>query len=677
MSSTPNRRRRLPRRSGVPWNVWELAMLAISIIMIASPLLAAGYALLVPTVAPAQGNLQVPTETLLPTETSTTDPGPPATATETPTSGPTATATETPTSGPSSTPPTPRPTSCTDCPTSTATTEPFPTDTPTATATTDPSAPTATTGPTATPKCGTTGYDPCAPTPTQTNCGNTGYPAPTCPPTATAGTAGPTATAGTAGPTRTTTPSSGLRVIKAALDLNGQGIALVSQGSEYLYSIRVELPLQSPVTVQLSDTFASSLQVIGVVGVDNGTCTLSGSTLSCSLTPSASQVASVLVRVKVIGAAGAQIANSATATLSTTGERVSGSAGVVTVQSAAPTTPPGTAAPTRPPATSGPATAVPSSPPATAVPGQPQPPAPKDPEPEPQPSATAVPPPPPAAPPAAPPAPGQPQPSATPRPRAAATAAPKPAQPRQAPKPNAAALPTATLGPTMPPVTTPEPGQPSLRFNLSSDWGQVFAGDTFELVVTLQNAGAAAGGSSPFVETARGPKVEALQNIAPINDVRITDELSPAFELVEATGNGLTVTTDGQKVEATRATLPGGEVVTLRMKVRAVALDPSDTVVHNQAVLRYSGYDQPLFSNVVAVKIVSKDVPTAAPALNNAAAPTDAPLAAAGTQPPAPPEALGEALPHTSGGVPVSGFVLLGFTMLLHSVRVHRARGRI
>ena len=108
-------------------------------------------------------------------------------------------------------------------------------------------------------------------------------------------------------------------------------------------------------------------------------------------------------------------------------------------------------------------------------------------------------------------------------------------------------------------------------------------------------------------------------------------------------------------------------------------IDPNDTVVHNQATLRYRGNDQLVFSNVVAVKIVTKDAPTATAAPTNVptTAPT-VPVQIAGGEPvSAPPEELGTKLPHTSGGIPLSGFVLLGLTLLLHSIRSHRARIRI
>src|SRR5688500_3688954 len=78
------------RRTRARWTAWELVLLAVSVIMIGSPLFAAGYALLLPSVVPAQ---EGPTHTAaprqtpggataVPTATATT---PPPTATTAPT----------------------------------------------------------------------------------------------------------------------------------------------------------------------------------------------------------------------------------------------------------------------------------------------------------------------------------------------------------------------------------------------------------------------------------------------------------------------------------------------------------------------------------------------------------------------------------------------------------------
>lgn len=230
----------------------------------------------------------------------------------------------------------------------------------------------------------------------------------------------------------------------------------------------------------------------------------------------------------------------------------------------------------------------------------------------------------------------------------------------------------------MAPVTTPMPNRPSLRFNLSSDWGQVFVGDTFEYVITLQNVGRAAGGTSPFSPRERKQSLEKMLDVPAVSDVVISDELNPFLEIVEVSSQGLKVTSKDQKVEAVRATLAGGETVTVKLKVRARAVDVSGKMILNQATLSYKDAEETFFSNVVAVKVVMKNVPTPTAAPTTAPTATPEPAVKAEAAPNTL-EPFGEKaeLPHTSGGAPVYGVVLLGLTMLLHSIRVHRARVRI
>jgi glycine/D-amino acid oxidase-like deaminating enzyme len=186
-----------------------------------------------------------------------------------------------------------------------------------------------------------------------------------------------------------------------------------------------------------------------------------------------------------------------------------------------------------------------------------------------------------------------------------------------------------------------------------------------------------------MLSQSRRSKVEAMRNIQPLNNVVITDDINPAFEVLEASGNGLTVKTNGQKVEATRAVLAGGEEVKVTIKVRARPSDVLPVTISNQATLLYTGLPLNVFSNIVDITVAAKNAPTATAAPTRV--PTNTPLAgpgsAGGTPPdvpqPAKPEDLGKNLPQTSGGVPLFGFVLLGLTLLLHSIRVHRSRVRI
>ena len=99
------------KRGQVRWTIWELMLLTISVVMILSPLLAMGYALIVPTGVPAQ-------------EAATATPPPRFTSAPSPTTDPWASPTTVPTA--TDIPPTPTDTGIPPTPTGVP---PTPTDT--------------------------------------------------------------------------------------------------------------------------------------------------------------------------------------------------------------------------------------------------------------------------------------------------------------------------------------------------------------------------------------------------------------------------------------------------------------------------------------------------------------------------------------------------------------------
>jgi hypothetical protein len=121
------------------------------------------------------------------------------------------------------------------------------------------------------------------------------------------------------------------------------------------------------------------------------------------------------------------------------------------------------------------------------------------------------------------------------------------------------------------------------------------------------------------------------------------------------------------------------------------------TRIVSQAEATFDGLSLPLHSNVVTVLIVGTELgpalpliqggtPSATPspsatttAVPPTATPTNAPTAtAAATATPASPAGVSTApLPATSQGIPISGFLLFGLTLLLRTVRLHRAQSRI
>jgi hypothetical protein len=132
-----------------------------------------------------------------------------------------------------------------------------------------------------------------------------------------------------------------------------------------------------------------------------------------------------------------------------------------------------------------------------------------------------------------------------------------------------------------------------------------------------------------------------------------------------------------------------------------------DTRVVSQAELSFEGLNTPIYSNIAPILVVGQ-APTVQPAVAATAAPTSqatsepatplpsatpdpnaqaqavaapaapttvAPTAVSGqpqvVKPAAPP------LPETSSGVPISGMVLFGMTLLIRTVRIHRSQTRI
>jgi hypothetical protein len=174
--------------------------------------------------------------------------------------------------------------------------------------------------------------------------------------------------------------------------------------------------------------------------------------------------------------------------------------------------------------------------------------------------------------------------------------------------------------------------------------------------------------------------VNALAQGTPLADVVLVDELNDSLELLGAQSTGMDVSRDGQKIKATRQHMAPGESAQVVLSVR-VRQETSLETIRNQASLRYAGLAEPIFSIVVEVKVVRTAAPTAAPEETPQLAAT-AVAAPAGKGADAPPQSepadLGAQLPNTSGGsLPLSGILLLGLTLLIRSVRTHRARVRI
>src|SRR5262249_26926114 len=261
-----------PGRGPTRWTAWEIALIALSILLIVFPLYAEGYRWLNPLVVPAAPRLQqsdatatsaivIQRATFTPVATSpggaTDTPVPTATTgaspvpSDTPTTGPSPVPSDTPTTGPS----------------------PVPSDTPT-------------TGP--------------SPVPSDT---------PTTGPSAVAtstATAGPSPTA-----TATLTPLPNeppLRVDKAV------SASSVQVGQKFNYTLTIFSNKTSASTIDVRDTIDSNLDVLGA-SATNGSCSTNGNAVTCQVSAQNNQPVIVNISVQVRGSAtaGQRIANQALA----------------------------------------------------------------------------------------------------------------------------------------------------------------------------------------------------------------------------------------------------------------------------------------------------------------------------------------------------------------------------
>jgi hypothetical protein len=237
----------------------------------------------------------------------------------------------------------------------------------------------------------------------------------------------------------------------------------------------------------------------------------------------------------------------------------------------------------------------------------------------------------------------------------------------------------------------------ALRFNAASGTNEASSGDLVMFTITLRHAGRGNGGSAPLPSEQLGrPGTGAELQGDTIRDVMIVDELSPALELFAVNSVGMNVRRNGHRIEASRDQLAPGDaaVIVIGARVRDGIFLPT---IANQASLRYSTLTGAIYSNVTEIRVngIQQPAPTASAASTPGTAaakvtavPSPTPVAAGASTTqstaavpsatPIPsttaPTDLGTQLPTTSGGIPLGGIVLLGLTLLLHSLRIRHKR---
>jgi hypothetical protein len=651
-------RHRSPRsgrgRAPARWTFYELALIALSIALIVFPLYAEVYRWVYPAFVPAAPRAQEE-----PTGGAT--PAPAESATDASTNAPTDAPTNAPANEQNETPPAEPQARATETPEPSPTAGPSPTSSPTSVNT-----PTPTDTPTPTSAGGAT------PTPTDTT------PTPTS-----AGGATPTLIP-TFSPTRTPTPSSTpgpsptpvLDVPPLTLSKSAS-VQFASPGQEFTYSLAVGTNSSVPIQIEVRDPINAQLEVVGT-SASNGSCQVSGNTVVCNVTAIVNQPVSININVRVrpsvqseviiTNQAAAQDARSFTAASDPVIVRIPGG-GVV------PPTP--SPDPNRP--TSPPVTPVPQSPtPPSTSPQPPQPPAPPGdgggapPEgapPLPPPVDLVLPP--------------------TPAPVASATPVaqqPRPTRPRGTAVPRTA---TPAASPTIIAATD------AVFFRMASNWGSAFPGDAVTYVIAVRNT-----------HPTQALRDLALRSVFPAN-LEITGLSSGPIDrnLPGAFTPGDPSRTDN-RVSLGIAELPAGQGFEVIVQTRIKPTVPAGTRIVAQAELTFAGLAIPLYSNIVTVDVVNAAQAQVLPTNTATTAPTATPtMTTEPTQPPATeaptvvveaaqpaavaPTATSSAagsatgpasdapLPATSTGVPLTGFALLGATLLARTWRLHRARSRI
>jgi len=606
-----------PGRKPARWTFLEIGMLVIALLLIVFPLYAEAYRWVNPLLAPAAPRLQRVTDTPLPDT-------PTGTILSSPTNTQVATDTPTATSG----------TGATDTPTATSGTGA--TDTPTATSGTGATdTPTATSGTGATDTPTATG----APSPTPTN----------------------TPVPGTPTPTLTPIPNDApLRLFKSS------SATLIQVGQQYNYTLSVFSNSTTASTVDVRDTIDSQLDVVRT-SASKGTCSAANNQVSCSVTVQNNQPVTINITVQVRANAtlGGRISNRALAQdnrqFTAASDTVAVDISNVAATPGGPTNTPGgpTNTPGGPTNTPGGPTNTPGGP--TNTPGGPTN--------TPKPTATskpssgsgsdsnsaAVP-----TSPLLPPLPPTPQPGAAPR------------VPVSRPSPGSGLV---GGSPTSSATATVAPAEAGTFFRMASDWGSAFTGQEVNYVIAFRNT----------------------RTTGAINNLVITSVLPQNLQIIEQKSDHGDPQLQGNQLTFKLASLQAGQGVEIAVRAKIKDDVEVGTRLISQAEATYDGLAMPLRSNIVTILIVGTalgpvqaNVQAASPSATvastaspvpstptSAMTATAAPTASPTAKPTSASAASAPQLPATSSGVPISGFALLGLTMLLRTVRLHREKSRI
>jgi uncharacterized repeat protein (TIGR01451 family) len=228
-------------------------------------------------------------------------------------------------------------------------------------------------------------------------------------------------------------------------------------------------------------------------------------------------------------------------------------------------------------------------------------------------------------------------------------------------------------------------------FSMGSDWGSAFTNQEINYDILFQNT----------------------RESGVINNLSIISALPDNLQFVSATGGygpDLSTLTSidpkvlGSEISLTLSELNRGQWVKISIKTKVKDGVATGARIVSQAEATFDGLAVPVRTKPVYVLIVGSELgpslpqiqgagPSATPAPSPTALPTDTPSAVPTAVPSATPTPLAVSdlsqpatagaavsaapLPATSQGIPISGVLLLGLTLLLRTVRIHRAQSRI
>jgi hypothetical protein len=251
-----------------------------------------------------------------------------------------------------------------------------------------------------------------------------------------------------------------------------------------------------------------------------------------------------------------------------------------------------------------------------------------------------------------------------------------------------------------------------------SDWGSASSGQEVRYVIAAQNTRATGdmqdlritakmpdnlGGvtttdqftTTVYFGTSQTSRETLIDDVLSGNDPKLTPSRNVAPTTTRMSSREVSLQFD---------TLKPGEYIFVAIETRVKEGVAVGTRIVNQAQLTFTGIKVPAYSNIATVLVVgtaptqvavvqatatvtptlaatstaTPSATTTASATTNAASPSPTAAPAPPTIPPAGATAAPRApLPETSTGVPILGFMLLGMTMMLRTVRVHRAQSRL